>query len=461
MMQNKKTPLHFKNCTVWSGEVGSAAPREVLVEDGRIVVCELQIDPDATKDAVLVDCGGATLMPGLIDGHSHLSFLETASMVDWGFVPPEEHTIATMRNAERVLLAGFTSCIGASSAKPRLDIAVRNEINAGRIPGPRLLAATPEITVTGGLGDERMMHIYRESVGAVLDGADEISKYVRTMCREGCDIIKLNISGNNSLPNAPATTTLMTRPEIDAAVTTAHAFGKRVMSHARSSESVQLSLKTGIDFINHCEYADERTIDMLDEYKDRVFLAPAFGMLHNMLFEGERWGITRQQAQASGLVDQVEKCANVYQNLRKRGLRVLIGGDYGFAWTPHGTNARDLYHFVKWFGYSPEEALLCATRNGAEAMLMSDRIGRIKQGYLADFILVHGKPYEDVAFLTPENILVTIKDGEPYGRNQWPLLNAEPGETVTLPRTSMPLNRFQTYSLDGEASATAEAHSYQ
>ena len=229
----------------------------------------------------------------------------------------------------------------------------------------------------------------------------------------------------------------------------------------KRQESVQLSLESGIDFINHCEYADERTIDMLDEYKDRVFLAPAFGMLHNMLFEGERWGITRQQAQASGLVDQVEKCANVYQNLRKRGLRVLIGGDYGFAWTPHGTNARDLYHFVKWFGYSPEQALLCATRNGAEAMLMGDRIGRIKQGYLADFILVHGKPYEDVAFLTPENILVTIKDGEPYGRNQWPLLNAEPGETVTLPRTSMPLNRFQTYSLDGEASAKAEAHSYQ
>jgi imidazolonepropionase-like amidohydrolase len=353
-------------------------------------------------------------------------------MVDWGFVPPEEHTIATMRNAERVLLAGFTSCVGASSAKPRLDIAVRNEINAGRIPGPRLLAATPEITVTGGLGDERLMHIYRESVGAVLDGAEEIRKYVRTMCREGCDIIKLNISGNNSLPNAPATTTLMTQPEIDAAVGAAHAFGKRVMSHARSSESVQLSLQSGVDFINHCEYADEPTIDMLDQYKDRVFLAPAFGMLHNMLFEGEPWGITRQQAETSGLSDQVEKCAQVYQQLRKRGLRVLIGGDYGFAWTPHGTNARDLHHFVKWFGYAPEEALVCATRNGAKAMQMEEEIGRIKPGYLADFIVVRGKPYEDVACITPDNILTVIKDGMPYGRNQWPIANAGAGGSIVL-----------------------------
>ena len=432
MSTKRPRRLHFKNCTVWTGEIGSAALREVLVEGRRIVSCSPQINSTISSGAAVIDCGGATLLPGLVDGHSHLSFLETANMVDWGFVPPEEHTLATARNAERVLLAGFTSCVGASSAKPRLDIAVRNEINAGRIPGPRLLAATPEITVTGGLGDERLMHIYRESVGAVLDGPEEIRKYVRTMCREGCDIIKLNISGNNSLPNAPATTTLMTQPEIEAAVSSAHASGKRVMAHARSSDSVQLSLQNGIDFINHCEYADERTIDMLEEYKDRVFLAPAFGMLHNMLFEAEPWGFTKEQAQTSGLAYQVEQCAAVYQQLRKRGLRVLIGGDYGFAWTPHGTNARDLHHFVKWFGYSPEEALVCGTRNGARAMQMEEEIGKIQDGYLADFIVVRGKPHEDITCLTSENILTVIKDGEPYGRNQWRMLNAPPGSSINL-----------------------------
>jgi imidazolonepropionase-like amidohydrolase len=432
MPQKNRNRLHFKNCIVWTGEIGSAAPREVLVEDRRIAACSGRIDPDTSRGAVVIECNGATLLPGLVDGHSHLSFLETANMVDWGFVPAEEHTLATARNAHRVLLAGFTSCVGASSAKARLDIAVRNEINAGRLPGPRLLAATPEITVTGGLGDEKLMHIYRESVGAVLDGPDEIRKYVRTMCREGCDIIKLNISGNNSLPNAPATATLMTQPEIEAAVSSAHAFGKRAMAHARSSESVRLSLENGIDFINHCEYADERTIDMLEEYRDRVFLAPAFGMLHNMLFEGEPWGITSHQAQMSGLTHQVERCAAVYQQLRKRRLRVLIGGDYGFAWTPHGTNARDLHHFVKWFGYSPEEALFCATRNGAQAMQMEEEIGRIREGYLADFIVMRGKPHENITCMIPDNILAVIKDGAPHGRNQWPIDNAPPGSSIVL-----------------------------
>jgi hypothetical protein len=120
-------------------------------------------------------------MPGLVDGQSHLSFLEKADIVETGFVPVEEHTLQTMHNARRVLLGGFTSCVGASSAKPRLDIAIRNEIKAGRIPGPRLLASTPEITVTGGLGDERLLHMYRESFAVVIDGAEDIRRYVRTM----------------------------------------------------------------------------------------------------------------------------------------------------------------------------------------------------------------------------------------------------------------------------------------
>ena len=414
-MRDDRRRLLFTNCTVWTGEIGSAARREVLVEGTTIAAVAPRIDEQRRRGAVMIDCADATLIPGLVDGHSHLSFLEKPNIVEIGFVPVEEHTLETMHNAYRVLLGGFTSCVGASSAKARLDIVIRNEINAGRIPGPRLLASTPEITVTGGLGDERLLHMYRESVAVVIDGADEIRKYVRTMCREGCDIIKLNISGNQTLANAPSTATLMTEAEIEAAVTTAHAYGKRVMSHARSSASVQLSLKHGIDFINHCEFADARTIDMLEQHKDRVFLAPAFGLLHNTLYEAAPWGITPEKAAALGLPDQVENCAKVYQELRRRGMRVLVGGDYGFAWTPHGTNARDLHHFVKRFGYSAEEALVCATINGAKAMQMEDRIGRISDGYLADMLIVQGRPHEDVSCISAEKILAVLKDGRPHG----------------------------------------------
>lgn len=208
-MKENARRLLFTNCTVWTGDVGSAAAREVLVEGSRIASVAPVVAADRKQDAVVVDCGGATLMPGLVDGHSHLSFLEKADVVDTGFVPVEEHTLQTMHNARRVLLGGFTSCVGASSAKPRLDIVIRNEIKAGRIPGPRLLASTPEITVTGGLGDERLLHMYRESFAVVIDGAEDIRRYVRTMSREGCDIIKLNISGNQTVPNAPPTATII------------------------------------------------------------------------------------------------------------------------------------------------------------------------------------------------------------------------------------------------------------
>lgn len=432
MAAERQRKLLFTNCVVWTGEIGSAAPRQVLVEGNRIAAVATEIDGARRKGAVRIDCAGASLLPGLVDGHSHLSFLEKAEIVEFGFVPVEEHTLQTMHNARRVLLGGFTSCIGASSAKPRLDIAVRNEINAGRIPGPRLLAATQEITVTGGLGDERLLHMYRESVAAVLDGPDEIRKYVRTMSREGCDIVKLNISGNQGLASAPPKTTLMTPAEVEAAVTAAHAYDKRVMAHARSSESVQLSVRHGVEFINHCEFADAATIDMLEEHKQHVFLGPAFGLLHNLLYEAERWGMTPQKAERLGLPQQVESCAAVYSELRKRGLRVLIGGDYGFAWTPHGTNARDLSHFVKWFGYTPEEALVCATINGAQAMRMESEIGRIREGYLADLIIVKGRPFEDADCIRPENIPVVLKDGEPHGSYAWPIANAPADQPIVL-----------------------------
>jgi imidazolonepropionase-like amidohydrolase len=173
-MRDDRCRLLFTNCTVWTGEIGSAARREVLVEGTTIAAVAPRIDEQRRRGAVMINCADATLIPGLVDGHSHLSFLEKPNIVEIGFVPVEEHTLETMHNAYRVLLGGFTSCVGASSAKARLDIVIRNEINAGRIPGPRLLASTPEITVTGGLGDERLLHMYRESVAVVIDGDPQI-----------------------------------------------------------------------------------------------------------------------------------------------------------------------------------------------------------------------------------------------------------------------------------------------
>ena len=176
-----------------------------------------------------------------------------------------------------------------------------------------------------------------------------------------------------------------------------------------------MALRQGIDILYHCEYADEECLDLLEAARDGVFVAPAVGLLHNTIFEAEQWGITYEKAKANGVVDQFERAQEVFAELRKRGVRVLVGGDYGFPWTPHGTNARDLEHFVRFFGYSDSEALLAATRTGAAAMMLEGEAGQVAKGFLADLVVVAGEPQSDVRLLqTPTNIKLVMKDGQIY-----------------------------------------------
>ena len=180
----------------------------------------------------------------------------------------------------------------------------------------------------------------------------------------------------------------------------------------RAAASIKLALKHEIDILYHCEYADEECLDLLEEARDRIFVAPAIGLLHNLMYEAEAWGITYEKARATGVVHQFECAQRVFAELRKRGVRVLVGGDYGFPWTPHGTNARDLDHFVRFFGYSNAEALVAATRTGAAAMMLEGRTGEIAQGFLADLVVVAGEPQDDVRRLqVPDNIKLVMKDG--------------------------------------------------
>ncbi|HEY4374259.1 MAG TPA: amidohydrolase family protein [Burkholderiales bacterium] len=398
---------------VWTA--GERAPyrADVLVENQRIA--KILRGGGKVDDAQTRDCTGCTLIPGLIDGHSHLSFAEPANFADHGNIPPEEHVLITMRHARIVLEAGFTSVLSAGAAKPRLDVVIRNAINAGQIPGPRMLAASPELTNTGNLGDERMMHIYRESVGMIVDGELEMLKACRLLIREGVDTLKLNVSGNHTVKGSRQDQTIMTEIELATAARTAHAHGKRLAVHTRAAESILLALKYQADILYHLEFADARAIDALEEQKERIFVAPAFGLLHNTIFEAEPWGITRAKAEAAGMMQQFEGVLAVYPELKRRGVRVLVGGDYGFPWTPHGTNARDLEHFVKFFGYTPVEALTAATKTGAAAMMMEGQTGEIREGFYADIVAVEGDPTQDVRLLQDKKKLkLVMKDGRDH-----------------------------------------------
>jgi imidazolonepropionase-like amidohydrolase len=408
-------PILFRGASIWDGSGADAFPGDVLVEGSRIKAIARKPERLAVDGAIVIEAKGRTLMPGLVEGHAHISFGGAVNDSDLGNIPPEEHMLLTARNAKTLLDHGFTSAYSAATSKLRLDVVMRNAINAGEFPGPRMRAGSPEITVTGGLGDERKAHMYYESFGLIADGKDEIRKAVRLCCREGVDNIKLNISGDDLSPAAHGGLTVMSEEEIQTAVRVARDFGKRVNCHARAAESVKRAVRNGIDVIYHCESADEEAIDMLESAKDRIFVGPAIGIIYCTLYEGEKFGFYRDSEVGRKMQRTIDTTAAVYTELRKRGVRVLIGGDYGFAQSPQGDNARDLKHFVNLLGFSPSEALQCGTRIGGQVMGMGHELGQIKEGFIADLLLVDGDPLEDLDLVVhKKNLHVIMKEGSLY-----------------------------------------------
>ena len=402
----------FRNVSVLDGTGNPAFPGSVLVEGNKIAAVVPAAAPLAFGDARVIDGRGATLMPGLIEAHSHLSFTDFAQSVELGFIPPEEHTLRTAQNARRMLDAGFTSCFSGASAKPRLDIVLRNAIDSGDFPGPRTLAASPEMTVTSGLGDARLYHMYRENFAVVCNGAEEFRRFSREMVREGVDTLKINVSGDDGVPASRADTTVMNEAEVEAVCDVAHAHGKRIAAHARSAEAVKMCVRHGVGVIYHATLLDDEAKAALEDAKDEVFVAPVIGHLYTTLNEAGPWGISREVAEKRGTGRELERGIESMKDLKRRGVRILIGGDYGFAWNRIGTNARDIAHFVNLLGFTPMDAIVAATKLGGEIMGMGDRLGQIKAGYLADLLLVNGNPLEDVTILQDQNrISGVMKNG--------------------------------------------------
>jgi imidazolonepropionase-like amidohydrolase len=407
----------FVGAKVWDASGAAPFEGDVLVEGSRVRAVVRGRGQIAQAGCQVIDAKGRFLMPGMTEGHAHLSFEAVTATEDLITPPPEEHTLLTARVAKVLLDHGFTSAWGASEAKLRLGVAVRNEVDAGRLPGPRIRAGSLEISVTGAMGDESRLHNPRQGPSIIVDGPEEMRKAVRLCCREGCDNIKLDVSGDPFYPSTPAHTTPMAFEEIRMAVETAHAYGRKVNAHTRSIGGTQACLRAGVDMLYHCEYTDEETLDLFEDAKDRVFVAPTVSLFHTIVNnEAAGIGLTAEVGGYMGIPALLEASVQTHTALRKRGIRHLIGGDYGFKWSPNGTNARDLEFFVKYYGYTPAEALQCATRNGGLAMSRGDdRLGEIKEGYLADLLLVDGDPLSDLSvLLDADRLVVIMKDGVLY-----------------------------------------------
>jgi imidazolonepropionase-like amidohydrolase len=381
----------------------------VRIEGDRIAAVTEGPGPSATGETEVIDGAGATLMPGLIESHAHLGRADLGS-AELTRVPPEEHMLITVRNARTMLDAGYTSAFSAGSPKPRLDVVLKREIETGRVPGPRLLANGPEITVTGGLGDSNLAHLpfYETPTFAwIADGPDAVRRVCRLLAREGVDLLKLNLSGDLGTSSYPSTETPMTDAEMAAAMEVARAARLRVAAHCRSAESVLMALRHGVEMIYHANYIDEQTLDALEAARDRVSVGPALGLTYNLSQGAGGVPVKRIPEFERELEISVEAVAR----MRKRGIRILPGGDYGFPATPHGTYARDLWLFVKILGFSAMDTLVAATRLGGILMRRPEELGVVKAGALADLLLVDGDPLADIAILQDRGALRMIMKG--------------------------------------------------
>jgi imidazolonepropionase-like amidohydrolase len=363
---------------------------------------------------VRIDGRGMTLMPGLIDAHLHLSWNNAPGINPIQMMPIEEHVINCIEMAKVVLDAGFTAGRGAAAAKERLDVVIRDAINAGKCPGPRYTAAGPEITSVGGLGDASLPHIPHEglNLGIVVSGPEEVRRTVRRLIKWGVDTIKINLSGEE-ITGMPAEATQFSEEEVAMCASEAKRRGIKLAAHARSIGSIRQCVEHGIEYIYHASFTDEETLDLLEANKDKHFVAPGLAWLINTARNAGEYGIKPGTPLTEAYERELAAAVDSMQKMHKRGIKVLIGGDYGFAWTPHGTNARDLEYFVDMVGMTPMEAIIAATRYGGEIMEMGDELGMIREGYLADLLLVDGDPARDVRVLQdPKRIVAIMKDGK-------------------------------------------------
>ena len=398
-------PILFVNATIFDGTGRGVFPGEVRVEGNRIAAVAEGSDRLSRGGATIINCGGATLMPGLVEAHAHLSWPSSVGRVFNGMMlPPEEHLLVTAHNARVTLEAGFTSAYSAGSLGTRFEVALKKEIEGRYLPGPRLIASSLE------QGPKDVPGVPPAEGSKYGRGAEAMRAYVAEMAGIGVDSIKLLLSGDDAFAPGASQHLTYTEEEVAAAAAEARARGIWLSCHAQSAESVKIALRHGFRILYHCSHADEEALDLLEARKDEVFVAPAVGLRYARMHEAHAFGITREVAEKMGVFAEVERMQKLYPEMRRRGLRVLPGGDYGFPYNPVGRNARDLELFVKLFGYSAIETLVAATKLGGE--LMGLQVGLVRPGWLADLILVRGNPVEDVAILQePQRLLVVMKDG--------------------------------------------------
>jgi imidazolonepropionase-like amidohydrolase len=404
---------YLKNARLIDGTGAPAVAGATLVIEGDTIVHAGPLAaadaPDA--DARVVDVAGKTVIPGLVEAHIHLSYNNVKAIADLDLnCPPEYSTLVSAKNAELALRCGYTAARSAGSVHA-VDVALKRAINEGLYPGPRLLAAGRDICATGGMADwnPSYLKLGMEGLAIIADGPEQIRAAVRRVIKDGADVVKCYVGGDALLPHTPISDCTYTLDEVRTLVDEAHMRGRMVSAHVRGERSSEVAAQAGVDSIEHATYANDDTLRRIAD--QGLFLVPGLRYLYSIIENGPRFGITEDVIGPSGLREEIKQAADTYRRAKDLGIRMCPGGDFGFAWCPHGEYAKDIQVFVDVIGCTPMEAIVAATRHGAELMRMQDRIGTLVPGKLADLVIVDGDPLRDIAVLQDRARLTVMKGG--------------------------------------------------
>jgi imidazolonepropionase-like amidohydrolase len=374
----------------------------LVIEDGRIVSAGPPAEAKVPTDAVRIELPNATVLPGLIDAHTHLTMEPKFGYDRLAISVPREALIGA-KNARLTLLAGFTTVrnVGAHGFS---DVALRDAINAGDVPGPRLLVSGPPLSITGGHCDNNMLPSeYHATNDGVADGIAAVQHKVRENIKYGADLIKVCATGGVlSLGDNPQASQY-TLEAMKAIVTDAHRLGRKVAAHAHGAEGIRWAAEAGVDSIEHGSYIDDAGIAAMKEHG--TYLVPTLYLGDWMI---DNAGLTHLPAPL--MAKAVEVIPQARKNIARAfasGVKVAFGTDA--AVYPHGLNAHEFAVMVR-LGLTPLQAIQAATINAADLLGWSGKVGTLDPGAWADIVAVDGDPIKDVTTL--ERVKFVMKGGE-------------------------------------------------
>ena len=408
----------LKAARLFDGQSNSLmTPGMVVVRDGKISATGANATVPAGTE--VIDLGDATLLPGFIDAHTHLTFMHTIdykqAALDGLQKTVAERTLDSIANAKLTLLAGFTTVRDVGS-RDFIDVGLRNAIRSGKVPGPRMLVSVHAIGATGGHCDETGYRsgVFGKETGpeeGVANGADQVRYAVRLAHKYGADIIKTCASGGVLSLADDVDTPQLTQEEMNALIDEAHALKRKVAAHAHGAEAAKRAIRAGVDSIEHGSFLDDEALDMMKQRG--TYYVPTLMALQG-LSEQMQSGMYIPPAIRAKAEQAMTSLHKTFQKALAKGVKIGLGTDA--AVYPHGRNGEEFHQMVD-LGMKPIDALRAGTSVDADLLGLADKIGTLDSGKSADIVAVPGNPLEDIR--QTEHVFFVMKEGVIY-KNERP-----------------------------------------